>query len=70
MKTIGSPRLAQLQAEVTQECRCWTITRTDGAVFRFTSLDDDVVFDGDTYVASSGFKASAIANDSRASIVV
>ena len=36
--------------------------RKDGAVFTFTNHDVDLVKDGETYVARTGFDASAIAN--------
>lgn len=43
----------------TRLCQIWTITRTDGEVFRFTSLDRDFEFGGDTYQACDSLVPSA-----------
>lgn len=37
---------------------CWKIERRDGVVQGFTEHDEDLTFDGVTYLASSGFTAS------------
>lgn len=37
----------------------WTITRVDGQVFRFTSLDTDFTYNGDVYKACDSMAASA-----------
>jgi uncharacterized phage protein (TIGR02218 family) len=39
---------------------CWKLTRTDGQVFGFTSVDKDLLIDGITYKAATGFTPSAV----------
>jgi uncharacterized phage protein (TIGR02218 family) len=41
-----------------------TITRRDGTVYRFTSLDIDLTYGGNTYVACGGLASSATENTS------
>jgi uncharacterized phage protein (TIGR02218 family) len=43
----------------TRRAQIWTIERTDGAVFRFTSLDRDLVRSGVTYKSCSSLNPSA-----------
>lgn len=43
----------------TQWAQIWTIERTDGNVFRFTSLDHDLVYKGYTYLACDSLVPSA-----------
>lgn len=43
----------------TRWCQIWTITRNDGEVFRFTSLDRDLEFCGNTYRACDSMVPSA-----------
>lgn len=43
----------------TKWAQIWTITRTDGEVFRFTSLDRDLVYAGQTYQACDSLVPSA-----------
>lgn len=43
----------------TQWCQIWKITRTDGAVFRFTSKDTDWVYRGEEYKACDSLVPSA-----------
>jgi uncharacterized phage protein (TIGR02218 family) len=40
--------------------RCWKITLVDTTVLGFTDHDQDIVFDGVTYLAATGYTASAI----------
>ena len=48
---------------------CWKLTRKfDNQVFYFTNHDRDIPFGGDTYDASTGYTASAIANDIKMSV--
>lgn len=49
-----------LRAGVTTTCRCWLLERRDGWARGFTDHDEDVVFDGVRFAASSGFSASAL----------
>ena len=43
---------------------CWRVERTDGRVFGFTSLDQDIVFEGVRYRAETGINPSAISTKS------
>ena len=44
---------------LTQRCQCWKITRADGVVMAFTSLDRAIVFQGVTYGPCDSLSASA-----------
>lgn len=44
---------------VTKWCQTWTITRTDGQIFAFTSLDRDVVFRGVTHKSCDSLASAA-----------
>lgn len=46
----------------TRWAQIWTITRTDGEVFRFTSLDRDLVWGGQTYESCNSLVPSASEN--------
>ncbi len=63
MKSISSALAAHLAGEVTTLATCWRVTRKDGRAFYFTDHDRDLAFDGNLYLASSGYSRSAIAND-------
>ena len=63
MKSISSALAAHLAGEVTTLATCWQVTRKDGREFFFTDHDRDLAFDGNLYLASSGYSRSAIAND-------
>jgi len=67
-KTISAAMQTHLQEEVTSLATCWSITRTDGVEFFFTDHDDDIVFEGNRYEASSGYQRTAIENDSTMSV--
>lgn len=43
----------------TSYCQIWTITRTDGEVFRFTSLDRDLTYFGESFQACDSLVPSA-----------
>lgn len=43
----------------TRWAQVWTITRTDGEIFRFTSLDEDLVWAGNTYLSCDSLVPSA-----------
>lgn len=64
MKTISSTLQAHLAEETTSLATCWRIVRTDGVEFYFTDHDLDLVVDGNQYKASSGYKRTAVQNDS------
>lgn len=44
---------------VTKWAQCWTITRTDGQVFAYTSLDTDLTFRGVLHKACDSLSATA-----------
>lgn len=60
MKTLPAALTAHLASGATTLCWCWRLTRHDGASFGFTDHDRNVVFDGTTFEAMSGFSASEI----------
>jgi uncharacterized phage protein (TIGR02218 family) len=49
---------AQFDSGVTTLCHCWKLTRRDHVVQGFTDHDDDLVIDGVTYCAGTGFTSS------------
>lgn len=57
-KTLVAGLQAHLDTKSTTMVLCWKIVRRDGAVQGFTEHDEDVVFDGLTFLASSGFTSS------------
>jgi uncharacterized phage protein (TIGR02218 family) len=58
MRSIPPALQAKLDSGVTTLCRCWVITRNDGAVQGFTDHDEDVVLDTVTCHAGSGLSGS------------
>ena len=60
MKTITAGMLAHLAGGLTSLATCWRLERTDGTVMGFTDHDQDLVIDGTTYTAMSGYTRSAI----------
>lgn len=60
MKVLPAGMQAHLDSGATSLCYCWKLTLGSGAVSGFTSHDRDLTFDGLTYLAQSGFEASAI----------
>jgi uncharacterized phage protein (TIGR02218 family) len=60
MRAIPAELQARLDSRATQLCRCWRVLRRDGMALGFTDHDEDVVFDGTTFRASSGMDASAV----------
>lgn len=61
-KTITSGLETHLAQEVTTLATLWRVTRTDGEVFYFTDHDVNIVFEGNTYVASVGYDRTSVAN--------
>lgn len=55
MKTLSPEFDAALRLGVGTFATCWRLTRPDGRVFGFTDHDRDLVFDGVTHAASTGF---------------
>src|SRR5574337_1440406 len=60
MKTRSAALAAHQAGGSTTLACCWKITRLDGQVFGFTSVDQDIVFAGVTYLAATGFTPSAM----------
>ena len=58
MRSIPSALQAKLDSGVTTLAHCWKLARRDGVVKGFTDHDSDLVLDGVTYVAGTGFSAS------------
>lgn len=65
----GVEYLHKAQPCVTQWAQVWTITRTDGAVLRFTSLDRDLPWRGNTYLSCNSLMPSASENSAEAGSV-
>ena len=68
MKSVSTDLADHLDQDVTTLCTCWHITRRDGTEFFFTDHDRDLVIDGDTYLAATGYSRTAIENDSTMSV--
>jgi uncharacterized phage protein (TIGR02218 family) len=60
VRTISPDLQAKLDSGVTTLCRCWLITRSDGATQGFTDHDEDVVLDTVTCRAGSGLSGSEV----------
>jgi uncharacterized phage protein (TIGR02218 family) len=52
---------SHLDTGATTLCWCWRVTRNDGVAFGFTDHDRDLVFDGTSFEAASGFTGTEIA---------
>lgn len=60
MKILDAGLAAHLAGGVTTLCHCWRVARKDGTVLGFTDHDRDLLIDGVTYKAATGFTATAI----------
>lgn len=60
-KVIPSALQAHLDSGATTMCLCWRVERQDGITQGFTEHDRDLVVDGLTYLARSGFTATQVA---------
>ncbi len=60
MKTLDPGLAAHLGGGVTTLCHCWRVARKDSTVLGFTDHDRDLLIDGVTYKAATGFTATAI----------
>jgi uncharacterized phage protein (TIGR02218 family) len=58
MRPVPAALQAKLDSGVTTLARCWKVTRRDGVVMGFTDHDRDLVLDGVTCRAGTGFAAS------------
>ena len=68
MKLTTPALAAHLAGEVTTLATCWRLERADGWIRGFTDHDRELVVDGLTYVASTGFLPSAIKTASDLSV--
>jgi uncharacterized phage protein (TIGR02218 family) len=68
MKSASPALAAHLAGEVTTLATCWRLERADGWVRGFTDHDRELMVDGLTYVASTGFLPSAIKTASDLSV--
>lgn len=68
MKQISTQLAAHIAGEVTTLATCWKLTRRDDTRLGFTDHDRDIVFDGVTYQAQTGFTPSAIQNTGSLSV--
>ncbi len=68
MKSLTFEMTQHLAEEVTNLATLWHAILVTGQEFFFTSHDADVVFEGNTYVAESGFLTTASANTSELSV--
>lgn len=60
MKTLDAAMTAHINGTVTTLATCWMVTLTDGEVLYLTDHDSDVVFDGNTYQASTAMTRTAV----------
>jgi len=58
MRTLSPGLAAHVAGEATTLCRCWSLTRRDGAVLGFTDHDRDLSFDGILFRANAGLEAA------------
>lgn len=63
MKYLATPTTNHLTREATNLATCWKITRSDNVIQGFTNHDQNIVIDGITYKAATGFTSSAFAQD-------
>lgn len=63
-KNISVGLQNHMAQEVTTMATCWEITRRDGTIFYFTDHDQDIEFNGQTYLAAVGYSRTAISTDS------
>jgi uncharacterized phage protein (TIGR02218 family) len=62
MRPIPSALQTKLDSGVTTLARCWKLMRRDGVVMGFTDHDSDLVLDGVTFRAGTGFTSSEAAS--------
>lgn len=60
-RTLSSNLRAHFASETTTIATLWKVTRQDTTVLGFTNHDADIVYDGVTYMAATGFTPSEIA---------
>lgn len=60
MLNIAPSLIDNLNKEVSTLCRCYLLTRTDGAQLGFTDHDRNIIIAGITYIASASFNPSNV----------
>jgi uncharacterized phage protein (TIGR02218 family) len=60
MRSVPPGLAAHLAGGATTLCRCWRLTRRDGAVLGFTDHDEPLVFDATSFTPGSGFAGTEI----------
>ncbi|WP_422436596.1 DUF2163 domain-containing protein [Loktanella sp. DJP18] len=68
MKEVSTALATHLAGPVTTLATCWSITRRDGARFRFTDHDRDITFDGEVYLARFGYARTAVTSDAQLAV--
>jgi len=68
MKTISAGLQTHIDQTTTTLATLWRVVRKDTTQFFFTDHDKDITFEGDKYIASSGYTRTAISNDSSLSV--
>jgi hypothetical protein len=63
MKTIPGDLRTHIDGIVTTLATIWKIVRTDEVELFFTDHDKNITFDGDVYLASTGYSRTAVANN-------
>ncbi len=67
-KTVPVALQTLLESELATTALCWRLTRTDGVVQGYTTHTDDLVIDGVTYEARSGYTPATADNRSDLSV--
>ena len=60
MKTFPAGLQAHLDTGATTLAWCWKVERGDRTILGFTDHDRDILFDGVTFAAATGFTASEV----------
>jgi len=60
MRTIAAALATHIGGEVTKLATCWKVTLVNATVKAFTDHDSNLVVDGVTYLAASGYTASDV----------
>ena len=68
MRSASVALQAHIAGEVTSLCTLFRVERRDGLVLGFTDHDQDILYDGTTYEARSGYTRTAIKDSSNYSV--
>ena len=68
MRKVPAPLAEELRNAAARVSMGWKVTRTDGAVYAFTSSDEAFVYDGLAYSPANGFSGSAVVSKNDASV--